>query len=120
VSDQKNDDSEGESDRGTRTPVHFPPVLNGLDFLESTVTLLAVEGNVPPRNLKYAVVHLAAAVETLLKARLALEDPKLVWTRSDQYDGAKHAAGDFNRTMKLFSRRPAEESMPFVSSRRDR
>ncbi|WP_371605062.1 hypothetical protein OG345_41690 (plasmid) [Streptomyces sp. NBC_01220] len=78
-----------------RTPVHFPPVLNGLDFLESTATLLSVEGDVPPRNLKYAVVHLAAAVETLLKARLALEDPRMVWTYSDQYDEAKHAAGAF-------------------------
>ncbi|MFM9697853.1 hypothetical protein [Streptomyces europaeiscabiei] len=96
MSDQKNEDSESESGHGARTPIHFPPVLNGLDFLESTVTLLGVEGDVPPRNLKYAVVHLAAAVETLLKARLALEDPKLVWTRSDQYDEAKHAAGDFS------------------------
>lgn len=83
-------------DLKNRTPVHFPPVLNGLDFLESTATLLSVNGDVPPRNLKYAVVHLAAAVETLLKARLALEDPKLVWTRSELFDEAKHAAGDFN------------------------
>lgn len=88
--------STGSKDNLARTPVHFPPVLNGLDFLESAATLLSVEGDVPPRNLKYAVVHLAAAVETLLKARLALEDPRLVWVNSDIYDEAKHASGEFN------------------------
>jgi len=82
-------------DDNTSGDVHFPPVLNGLDFLESAAELLAVEGAVPPRNLKYAVVHLAAAVETLLKARLALKHPNLVWVDSDAYDEAKHRRGDF-------------------------
>ncbi|MEV2264953.1 hypothetical protein AB0J13_40720 [Streptomyces anulatus] len=77
------------------TRVNFPPVLNGLDFLESTVTLLSAGEDVPPRNLKYAVVHLAAAVETLFKARLALKDPALVWAFSLEYDAAKHATGAF-------------------------
>lgn len=79
----------------TDDKVHFPPVLNGLDFLESAAELLATEGALPPRNLKYAVVHLAAAVETLLKARLAVEHPRLVWANSDEYTETKHRMGDF-------------------------
>ncbi|MFB7576364.1 hypothetical protein [Streptomyces sp. NPDC056165] len=75
--------------------VNFPPVLNGLDFLESTVDLLAVKGEVSPRNLKYAVVHLASAAETLFKARLAMKTPALVWAKPDAYDPGKHARGDF-------------------------
>ncbi|MFI9248161.1 hypothetical protein ACIGXF_37655 [Streptomyces sp. NPDC053086] len=75
--------------------VNFPPVLNGLDFLESTVDLLAVKGDVPPRNLKYAVVHLASAAETLFKARLAMKKPALVWAKPDTYDPGNHARGDF-------------------------
>ncbi|MFF9212874.1 MULTISPECIES: hypothetical protein [unclassified Streptomyces] len=75
--------------------VNFPPVLNGLDFLESTVDLLAVKEDVPPRNLKYAVVHLASAAETLFKARLATKSPALVWAKPDAYDPGKHARGDF-------------------------
>ncbi|MFI7236969.1 hypothetical protein [Streptomyces cyaneofuscatus] len=75
--------------------VNFPPVLNGLDYLESTVKLLSGGEDVPPQNLKYAVLHLAAAVETLLKARLALKDPALVWADSSEYNEAKHRTGHF-------------------------
>ncbi|MFE4798312.1 hypothetical protein ACFRFL_25350 [Streptomyces sp. NPDC056708] len=85
------------SDGAEPTRINFPPLLNGLDFLESTVTLLAAGEDVPTRNLKYAVVHLAAAVETLFKARLALKDPALVWASSHEYDAAKHATGAFQR-----------------------
>jgi hypothetical protein len=82
-------------DETAPSTVNFPPVLNGLDFLESAVELLAGEETVPPRNLKYAVVHLAAAVEIILKARLAIKDPKLVWVKSEEYDEKKHVIGDF-------------------------
>ncbi|MFF4140828.1 hypothetical protein ACFY0A_05425 [Streptomyces sp. NPDC001698] len=75
--------------------VNFPPVLNGLDFLESTVDLLSVKEDVPPRNLKYAVVHLASAAETLFKARLAMKTPALVWAAPGDYDPARHVRGDF-------------------------
>lgn len=81
--------------KGSGPSVNFPPVLNGLDFLESTVDLLAVKEDVPPRNLKYAVVHLASAAETLFKARLAMKKPALVWAIPDAYDPGKHARGDF-------------------------
>ncbi|MFE7159010.1 hypothetical protein [Streptomyces sp. NPDC057636] len=73
----------------------FPPVINGLDFLESTVTLLTERTTPPPRNLKYSVVHLAAAVEALLKVRLEIEDRQLTWAEPAEYVDAKHQAGNF-------------------------
>lgn len=88
--------------------VNFPPVLNGLDFLESTVDLLAVKGDVPSRNLKYAVVHLASTAETLFKARLAMKKPALVWAKPDAYDRA---------TMHAKTSRVAVGRMPRSSGR---
>ncbi|WP_407550202.1 hypothetical protein QOM21_13870 [Streptomyces sp. Pv4-95] len=76
--------------------IHFPPILNGLDYLESTVELLGPKKGEPSaRDVKYGVLHLQAAVETLLKARLALEGNKWVWVFPDGYDEARHQAGDF-------------------------
>ncbi|MEV7020160.1 hypothetical protein [Streptomyces sp. NPDC093991] len=46
--------------------------------------------------MKYGVLHLQAAVETLLKARLEMHAPELVWTKVAAYDERKHKAGDFN------------------------
>ncbi|MDF4254668.1 hypothetical protein [Streptomyces sp. WMMB303] len=81
-----------------RRPVHFPPVLNGLDYLESAVTHLAgTEDSEPdPRSLKYATLHLQAAAETLLKARLAIADKQLVWSNPERFDSRKDREGDFH------------------------
>lgn len=57
----------------------FPPVPNGVDYLVSVVDLLAHDQDDPrPRDLKYAVLHLQAASEVLLKARLQFEHWTLV------------------------------------------
>jgi hypothetical protein len=55
-----------------RPDLEFTPVRNGMDYLISAVTNLKNEGSEPPsdRDLKYAVLHLQAATEVLLKARL--------------------------------------------------
>ncbi|MFE4599438.1 hypothetical protein ACFRKE_01110 [Kitasatospora indigofera] len=58
--------------------VHYPPVENGLDYMVSVVEHLQGE-KVGRRDLKYAVVHLQAAVECLLKYRLELEHWSLVF-----------------------------------------
>ncbi|MER5482548.1 hypothetical protein ABT024_04940 [Streptomyces sp. NPDC002812] len=61
--------------------VDFPPVDNGLDYLVSVVDGLERDeyGERPgPRKLKYAVLHLQAAAEVLLKARLEIEHWTLV------------------------------------------
>ncbi|MER6289125.1 hypothetical protein [Streptomyces sviceus] len=60
-----------------RPDVHYPLVLNGLDYLISVVDHLA--DGPDPRDLKYAVLHLQAATEVLLKARLELEHFSLVF-----------------------------------------
>lgn len=61
--------------------IDFPPVRNGLDYLVSVVSHLNEnESEVTPRDVKYAVLHLEAAVELLLKARLHSEHWTLVFT----------------------------------------
>ncbi|MFD6534910.1 hypothetical protein [Streptomyces goshikiensis] len=61
--------------------VFFPPVPNGLDYLLSVVEHLeAGTERVSARDLKYAVLHLAAGTEVLLKARLQLEHWCLVFS----------------------------------------
>ncbi|MFE4305689.1 hypothetical protein [Streptomyces sp. NPDC056891] len=64
---------------------HFPPVANGLDYLVSVVDLLESDsGGSTARELKYAVLHLAAGAEVLLKARLQIEHWSLVFTHPGQ------------------------------------
>ncbi|PJE98138.1 hypothetical protein CUT44_08775 [Streptomyces carminius] len=64
--------------RDLAAEVHYPPLDNGLDYLVSVVDHLRGE-EVGRRELKYAVVHLQAAVECLLKYRLELEHWSLVF-----------------------------------------
>jgi hypothetical protein len=56
--------------------VYFPPLENGLDYLQDGVRKLS--GAPSPRDLKYAVLHLHAGVEVLLKYRLSCHDWHLV------------------------------------------
>lgn len=49
----------------------FQPVVNGVDFLDSAINGLLNSDD--PRNLKYAVLHLQAAAEILVKVRLQRE-----------------------------------------------
>ncbi|MFJ5534146.1 hypothetical protein [Streptomyces sp. NPDC093261] len=79
--------------------VYFPPVRNGLDYLVSVVEHLeAGTERVSARDLKYAVLHLAAGAEVLLKARLQLEHWSLVFSdpakarRSELEDGSPSGA----------------------------
>jgi hypothetical protein len=73
--------------------VQFEPLDNGLDYLESVVTSL--QGTPSPTDLKYAVLHLAAGVEVLLKARLLNEDWRLVFRNEDEANEDALAAGSF-------------------------
>ncbi|GHH57941.1 hypothetical protein [Streptomyces candidus] len=62
--------------------VNFPPIDNGLDYLLSVIASLADDeewGRVSARDLKYAVLHLQAAAEVLLKYRLHQEHWTLVF-----------------------------------------
>ncbi|MEU9774551.1 MULTISPECIES: hypothetical protein [unclassified Streptomyces] len=66
--------------RSGHPQLDFPPVRNGIDYLASVVEhLYEEESAVEPRDLKYAVLHLQAAAEVLLKARLLREHWSLVF-----------------------------------------
>jgi len=85
-----------------RTPVAFPPVLNGLDYLDSVVAHLSddeePDGKDPrptSRDLKYAVLHLQAGTEVLLKARLQQEHWTLVVRDPGKASHQKFTSGDF-------------------------
>ncbi|MFF4589724.1 hypothetical protein [Streptomyces sp. NPDC001388] len=77
--------------------VHFPPVLNGMDYLVSVVENLAEgeEGVPSPRGLKYAVLHLQAASEVLIKARLVYEHWSLVFKDPGRASRQRYEEGDF-------------------------
>jgi hypothetical protein len=72
--------------------LHLPLLENALDFLASAIEHLQVG---TPRSLKYAVLHLGAGVELLIKERLRREDWRLLFDDVDAADELKFAAGDF-------------------------
>jgi transcription elongation factor Elf1 len=79
-----------------RPDLSFTPVRNGMDYLDRAVTELT-EGTTPPdeRRLKYAVLHLQAATEVLLKARLIGEHWSLVFKNLTKADLGEFNSGDF-------------------------
>jgi hypothetical protein len=77
----------------TPCPVFYPLLENGLDFLVSAVDHL---GRSSPRDLKYAVVHLAAGVQLVLKERLRQHDPAQLYAKPDDFDERDYRAGDFD------------------------
>lgn len=84
--------------RGADRPdIEFRPVRNGMDYLLSAVTHLT-GGQQPPgdRDLKYAVLHLHAATEVLLKARLVREHWSLVISDVRKATEKKFREGDFS------------------------
>jgi hypothetical protein len=73
--------------------VEFPPLANGLDYLESVVEQL--QGEPTSRNLKYAILHLVAGIEVVLKARLSLEHWSLVFEQPGGATTEAWRAGEF-------------------------
>ncbi|MFF7338508.1 hypothetical protein ACFZAT_14285 [Streptomyces sp. NPDC008163] len=78
----------------SRVQLDFPPILNGIDYLTSVVDLLLADP-VGPRELKYAVIHLNAAAEVLLKARLQDEHWSLVFDDPRKATRRAFASGTF-------------------------
>ncbi|KAF0794862.1 hypothetical protein [Streptomyces sp. FR-008] len=82
------------SDPGPPTELAYPALLNGIDYLFSVTDLL--NGPDPePRALKFAVLHLQAATEVLLKAGLAGIDWRLVFAKPEEADETSYRTGDF-------------------------
>ncbi|MFB4193957.1 hypothetical protein [Streptomyces carpaticus] len=73
--------------------VDFPPIQNGMDYLISVMDGLS--GDPSPRALKYAVLHLQAATEVLLKARLIAHDWRQVFRNPDKTDLSEFQRGNF-------------------------
>lgn len=70
---------------GQRPDVHYPLITNGLDYLIDVADRLTADpaGLPDARALKYAVLHLQAATEVLLKARLQDEHWALVFKKPE-------------------------------------
>ncbi|MFJ2161074.1 hypothetical protein [Streptomyces sp. NPDC087856] len=85
-----------------RPDVTFRPVRNGIDYLLSAVEHLTARRHrdlfPADRDLKYGVLHLHAATEVLLKARLEVEHWSLVFADPGKATLANFQAGNFNST----------------------
>ncbi|MGW1395699.1 hypothetical protein ACWD6Q_29025 [Streptomyces nigra] len=74
----------------------FLPVPNGIDYLSEVVSRLArPDEDVTPRDLKYAVLHLQAATEVLVKARLQIAHWSLVVKDVSKCTKEKYDEGKF-------------------------
>lgn len=79
-----------------RADLDFTPVRNGMDFLLSAFEHLSQnDGEPDARDLKYAVLHLQAAVEVLLKARLIREHWSLVFNDPGKAKKSDYDLGSF-------------------------
>ncbi|MFC4611106.1 hypothetical protein ACFO9E_25415 [Streptomyces maoxianensis] len=73
----------------------YTPVFNGMDYLDSAVEHLTAHTPPTSHDLKYAVLHLQAAVEVLLKARLVREHWSLVFKEPGSATRARFDKGEF-------------------------
>ncbi|GAA2975373.1 hypothetical protein [Actinokineospora diospyrosa] len=71
---------------GNDRDLEFEPIANGVDFLASAITHLHDADT--PRSLKYAVLHLLASIEILVKVRLQREGFEHVF--DDPYVADEH------------------------------
>jgi hypothetical protein len=80
-----------------RRDMDFTPVRNGMDFLLSAFDHLSQRNGEPgARDLKYAVLHLQAAVEVLLKARIIREHWSLVFSDPGKAKRSDYDKGSFS------------------------
>jgi hypothetical protein len=72
--------------------VEFELADNAFDYIVSAAEHAK---RASPRDLKYAILHLFAGIELLLKARLYVHDWKLIFASSKKADQAALKTGDF-------------------------
>lgn len=73
--------------------VKFTLLTNGLDFICSAVEHLSRKPS--KRSLKYAILHLCAGVELVLKERLSQEHWSLVFEKPENANKKTYESGDF-------------------------
>jgi hypothetical protein len=96
------DQSRGMLQQAADQRVTFRSLRNGLDYLDDVVDRLTPAsdgGPVGARDLRYAILHLQAGAEALLKARLELEQWTLVV--QDALPKTKQGAGVTRTQFKL-------------------
>jgi hypothetical protein len=76
-----------------QVPSQAPLELHGLDLVADAVRLL--RGDAGERDVRYAVVHLAAGVELLLKSWLVREHWALVFEKLDEATSDRFKKGEF-------------------------
>ncbi|MEV0068817.1 MULTISPECIES: hypothetical protein [unclassified Amycolatopsis] len=87
-------DSHGGAESGpSGNSLEFDPIVNGVDFLDSAISHLAESAD--PRRLKYAVLHLQAAIEILVKVRLQREGIEHIFEDPYSADENKLRQGAF-------------------------
>ncbi len=74
--------------------LEYSLLQNGLDYILSTLENLKGESPTE-RQLKYAVIHLSAGVELILKERLRLEHWSLIFADSDKATKERFESGNF-------------------------
>jgi hypothetical protein len=87
------DERDGDDSPSRSQDLAFDPVVNGVDFLDSAITYLKSPED--PRNLKYAVLHLQAAIEILVKVRLQREGFEHIFEDPYSADESKLSQGNF-------------------------
>ncbi|MDX2929519.1 hypothetical protein PV411_34005 [Streptomyces sp. NRRL_B-16638] len=101
--------------------VDFLPVPNGIDYLSEVVSRLArPDRNVTPRDLKYAVLHLQAATEVLVKARLQIAHWSLVVKDLSKCTREKYDEGKFESATIAESMRRLVDVVGLQIEKRDR
>jgi hypothetical protein len=74
--------------------LQFMPIENGVDYLLSVTEHLGY--NPSTRDLKYAVLHLHAATEVLVKSRLQIEHWSLVFEKPEGASRVNFEKGEFS------------------------
>ncbi len=74
--------------------IHYPILTNGLDFILEGLKLLSGVPN--PKDIKYAILHVSAGIEVVLKERLIQEDWRLVFEDMSEADLTDYNNGDFS------------------------
>nr|WP_052477719.1 hypothetical protein [Kibdelosporangium sp. MJ126-NF4]CEL13505.1 hypothetical protein [Kibdelosporangium sp. MJ126-NF4]CTQ99190.1 hypothetical protein [Kibdelosporangium sp. MJ126-NF4] len=87
------DEQDGDGSPARSQDLAFDPVANRVDFLDSAITYL--KSSEDPRNLKYAVLHLQAAIEILVKVRLQREGFEHIFEDPYSADESKLSQGNF-------------------------
>jgi hypothetical protein len=110
--------------------LNFDPVVNGVDFLDSAITNLLTSHD--PRSLKYAVLHLQAAIEILVKVRLQREGIEHIFEDPYSADENKLRQGQFrsvtlNAALKRLNKvagiqltKPEEKALQYLNEERNK